>query len=261
MASNLACVGLAVADDDELQRLVARAVRRSRLLGRRRGVAVRRWEDPSGARLVFGMRFGSVLELLPSFAAPRAVVLGEIADVNDEVCSADVLDAQGQALSAVAFELEERRFLDAHRRAGGAAAIVALGQDIAVHDEGAQHPPAESQVDHLARESFSPIGALAGRAEAEATAILSGVVLQSDRRTNALTRQSFVVAKVRTAGFAVQLCLSGTEHPDPLRPGQIVIGKVFVTASLSEPRTARAKRPWRRGDTTSAVATGQAGPG
>jgi hypothetical protein len=223
VASNLACVGLAVADDDELQRLISRTVRRSRLIGRRGGVAVRRWEDPSGARLVFGMRFGSVLEVLPSFATPRTVSLGAITDVDDEVSAATVLDGQGQPLAAVAFELEERRLLDASMRAGGTAALVALGHDVVVHDP----PPGDQAA------TVEASGGLAMSEQGDATARLIGVVLHGERRTNALTGQSFAVARVRAAGCQLQLCLPGTEHPGAVLPGQVVTGQVFLTAAVS----------------------------
>lgn len=67
--------------------------------------------------------------------------------------------------------------------------------------------------------------------QAEAYARLHGTVLQAQRRTVAATGQSFIVARVRTVGFDVDLCLpaAGVELP---QPGNIVGGQVFLVASI-----------------------------
>jgi hypothetical protein len=119
MASNLACVGLAISSNEELQELVSRVLPLSARVGEQNGIVVRRWQDESGARLVFGLRAGAVVEFLPSLAALPGAILGPIVTLNDEVSSAAILDDQGEQLTSAAFELEERGLLNETLRAGG----------------------------------------------------------------------------------------------------------------------------------------------
>jgi hypothetical protein len=112
MASNLACVGLAISSNKELQELISRVLPLSTRLGARDGLEVRRWQDESGARLLFGLRAGAVVEFLPSLAAAPGAILGPIVVLNDEVSSAAILDEQGEQLTSAAFELEERGLLN-----------------------------------------------------------------------------------------------------------------------------------------------------
>jgi hypothetical protein len=278
MASNLACVGLAISSNEELQELISRVLPLSARVGEQNGIVVRRWQDESGARLVFGLRAGAVVEFLPSLAAVPGAILGPIVTLNDEVSSAAILDDQGEQLTSAAFELEERGLLNETLRAGGPAAVVALGQAVTVHEDAAQFeisrgslldpsadldapaPPHYAErglkwPPRMASESFFSNGVFQQGETAEATARLNGVVLRSDRRVNSVTGQAFVVARVRTVGFEVELCLPGAEHVAELRGGQIVAGRVFLTASLagtqveSQPLAAGApakQRWWRR---------------
>ena len=79
MASNLGCVGLAVADESELGRLIDRVRGAARPAGRFDGVEVFRWHDPSGAGLVLGVRDRDVADLLPVFASTAG---GLVADCS-----------------------------------------------------------------------------------------------------------------------------------------------------------------------------------
>ena len=276
MASNLACVGLASASSEELSAVVAKMLPRSISLGKQRGLEVRRWEDSSGARMVLGIRDGSIVEFLPSLASKPGARLARIAALSDEVSTAAVVDEAGDQLTSVAVEFEERALLTETARAGGAASIVALGQAVTIHDDSAAFAASrESLLDpsadldapapavyaerglkwppRMASESFIAHSVFPTGAEPEATARLNGVVLHSDRRVNTLTGQAFVVARVRTIGFEADVCLPGSEHSSALRPGQIVAGTVFLAASLatvaSQSREAPKKRRWWRWST------------
>lgn len=134
VASNLACVGLDVEGQDDLGRLLGAVVPKSRSLGIVAGVDVRRWEDPSGSRLVLGIQDGQLVDLLPSFASHPGAQLAGVSALNPEVAAADVVDEEGETLTRMAVEIEERRFLSADdepRR--GPAAITALGVNVTLH--------------------------------------------------------------------------------------------------------------------------------
>jgi hypothetical protein len=220
------------------------------------------------------VRDGRSEEFLPSLAAPPGAILGPMRALNDEVSAADVFDEDGEQSTSLAVELEERVLLDHSSNEGGRASIIALGQDVTVHrnsDEFAESraslldPNAdldEPAPPHFAErglpwpvrmgsESFISYGVFNPGPEAAATALLNGVVLRSDRRINSISGHAFVVARVRTAGFEADVCLRGAEHPNALEPGQIVSGRVFLTASLAtfsdSPSAPASRRRWWRG--------------
>lgn len=225
MASNLDCVGLGVGDPAGLGRLVDMAVRYAEHLGELAGVSVLRWQDPSGARLVLGMRGTEVVDLLPSYAGAPGARLANVHAVNDDVVIADVLDEDGEQVTMLAAELEQRRLLPAAKGAvQGLACVVALGVDVTVwpdedafaasdaslvSDDGGD--PGEAPAHwveqgwpwppRMAAESFISYGVFGNPKQAEAYARLNGTVLRAQRKTVVATGQEFVAARVRTVGF------------------------------------------------------------
>ncbi len=271
MASNLSCVGLAVDDNRALGSLVDAVRHQATSLGHADGVEVLRWEDrSSGARLLLGTQAGKLVDLLPSLASGTTTHLARIRAVNEDVATAAVVDEAGEQLTSAALEIEQRRFLGAREVECADAAIVALGQSISIHkDADAYAESADSLLDPLAdepseppahyaekgwkwppriaTESFISHGVFGDPKESRATARLSGTVLSAERRTTAQTGQAFLVARVRTIGFEVDLCLNANEHPDLPAAGHVVSGIVFLVGSLPslEP-TGKRTRWWRR---------------
>jgi hypothetical protein len=250
----LECVGLAVDDHTGLQRLVMDALTSAQRLGERDGITVLRWQDLTGARLVMGVRDGKLLDLLPSFAGTDGVRLANVRAANDNVAIADVVDEQGEQLTMLAVELEQRRFLSPARPAAGRVSVVALGVDVTVHtdadafsnsdasflgnaDDDTDDPPAnvaeQGLVRHprMAAESLISYGVFGDPAQAEAYARINGTVLHAERRTVATTGHEFIVARIRTLGFELDMCLPGTVAPVP-EPGNVIGGTAFVVASL-----------------------------
>jgi hypothetical protein len=187
--------------------------------------------------------------------------------VNDEVATAAVVDEEGEQLTSVALELEQRHLLGRPTLGEVDAAVVAFGVSVASFgDENAFSESRESLLDpnadaeseppahdaehglkwppRMAAQSFFSYGVFGEPAAAQATARLYGVVAESTRRTTAQTGQSFVVARVRTVGFEVDVCLSADEHPELPRHGAILGGQVFLVGSVPtlKKRTGR----WRR---------------
>jgi hypothetical protein len=271
MASNLSCVGLGVADGDSLESLLATVRPHATPLGTADGLDVVRWEDASsGARLVVGIAHGEVVDLLPSLTSPPDTRLAGVRSVNHDVVTAAVVDQDGEQVTSLSLELEERRLLGARVVERADAAIVALARSVALHDDAdvfeasrgsLLDPDADTEAEpppffgegglqwppRMAPESFISYGVFADPDDAGAMARLNGVVIGASRRTTALTGQSFTVARVRTAGFEVDVCLSAEEHPEVPRPGQVLGGEVFLVGSAPAiaaptPRT----RWWRR---------------
>lgn len=255
MSSNLGCIGLAVADHDELARLAAAVLPDAVFIGRGGRVDVLRWEDPSGARLILGLREQEIIDLLPSFAGRPGARLANIRPSGREVVFADVIDEDGEQCTAMATELEQRRQLpDTSGLGDGLTSVVALGTDVSVHADAdafaasdasllgspdeAREPPAHfvergwRWPPRVAAESFFSYGVFASKGEPQAYARLAGTVVHAERRTVRQTGQGFTVARVRTTGFEVDLCMAATEHPHPPAPGSIIAGTVFLVASL-----------------------------
>jgi hypothetical protein len=272
MASNLSCVGLGVADGDALVSLLATVRPQATPIGAADGVEVVRWEDASsGARLVLGIEQGDVVELLPSLTAPTGTRLADVRAVNRDVATAAVVDVDGEQITSLSLELEERRLLGARVVETVDAAIVALARSVALHDDpdafaGSRgsllDPDADTETEppphfgehglqwppRMAPESFISYGVFSDPDDAGAMARLNGVVIAATRRTTEVTGQSFAVARVRTAGFEVDVCLSAEEHPEVPRPGQVLGGEVFLVGSAPSIVTpARRTRWWRRG--------------
>jgi hypothetical protein len=253
VASNLECVGLGVADRSDLRRLVSSALADARELGAVGGVSVLRWEDPSGARLVLAVRDREVLDLLPSFAGEPGARLGGVRAANDGVAIADVVDQDGEQAIMIAVELEQRRLLAvAAGPVAGLASVVALGVAVTVHadvgafaasdasllsiDAGEPGEPPAHVVERglpwpprMAAESLISYGVFGPAELAEAYARLNGTVLHVEQRTVAATGGRFAVARVRTVGLDVDLCLPAAQAP---KPGNVIGGTVFLVASL-----------------------------
>ncbi len=268
MASNLACVGLAVADHDELDRLVAAVLPGARLLGRADGIDVLLWEDSnSGARLMIGVRAGHVVDLLPSVASSTRTRLRDLRMINDEVATAAVVDEHGEQLTSIALELEQRHLVGRATLGEVDAAVVACGVSVvSFPDEKAFSESRESLLDSnadtaaeppehfaergwtwppkMAAQSFFSPGVFAEPAAAQATARLYGIVSESTRRTTAQTGQTFIVARVRTVGFEVDVCLSAGEHEELPEPGAVLGGHVCLVGSV--PGLATRPGRWRR---------------
>lgn len=263
MASNLACVGLGVESEDDLLALVNSVLPHATLLGRADGTDVVRWEDPSGVRLVVGVSPQGVVDLLPSFAGTARLRLHGLRMVNDEVAVAAVVDDDGEQLTSMAVEVEQRRLLVADQPLDVDASIVALGNAVTVFrdsedfersdasllspesrdeeppphvaERGLKWPP------RVAAESFFSYGVFQDPGEAEASARLSGTVVAAEARQVSHTGNGIIVAHVRGPGFDVTLCLDHGEHPEVPPAGAVVAGTVFLTADLHD------RAPRRRG--------------
>lgn len=275
MASNLECVGLGVADKAGFVALVNAAMDRAELLYTVDGIGVHRWQDPSGARLVLGLRGKELVDFLPSYAAEPGGLLAEVEPANDSVVTADVVDESGELMTKLALELEEHRLVGRPEKPKeGPAAFVALGVRVTVHaDEEAyaasdasllnptaepSEPPAHVvEAGHpwpprMAAESFISYGAFGPPDQAQAHARLNGTVVDAKRVTNSLTGQAYIVARARTVGFEADVCLPGSEHTEIPPPGAVVAGEVFLVGSMPGLMTAgerpggRISRFWRR---------------
>lgn len=278
MASNLECVGLAVADRGLFGGLVESAVADAQLIGVRGDISVYRWQDPSGARLMIATRGREVVDLLPSFAGAPGARLTDVRAVNDDVAVASVVDDSGEVATMLAVELEQRRLLDGTSHPiTGTASIVALGVNVSVHADGEAfsasdasllspgvdpvEPPAHVVEQgmpwppRMGAESFISYGVFGPPEQAQAYARLNGTVLEARQRTAEATGQSFIAARVRTVGFDVDLCVPATAGVAPPQAGNVVGGEVFLVASMpslvtsadvGDGPTRRSWLPWRR---------------
>ena len=234
MATHLACIGLGTGGEQDFQRLVVQANKDAQQQEVIRGVRVRRWEDGSGAAVVLGWRAGQLISFMPALAATSQVRLANCHPVREPVTVADVLDAGGEPVNALAAELEQfRQLVAAGRPVDGMAKIAAFGLSVKLYDdENAFLAAPKGPNDATKPADFEPFGAFAEPAKAQAHARLTGTVLKAERRFSWLTGHPFTVAITRTAGFEVDLCLAGDEHPTVPAPGAIVTGVVSLSISM-----------------------------
>lgn len=251
MVSNLDCIGLGVSDEQALDEMLAEVLPSCAVVGVAGDVEVRRWQDPSGARLVIGVREAKPFELLPSYAGPVGARLAGVRLLADDVAEADVVDDGAQTLTRAAFELEQRRFLAPGGHEGPSpAALVALGAEVSLHkDAGAFGRSASSLVGsrqgagrrqghvrgaagkpmRLAAESFLSYGLFG---DPGAYCRLHGTVVSSQVRHNELSGREFVAAVVRCAGFEVTVCTPNGALGQVPEPGNVLGGTVFLVGSL-----------------------------
>lgn len=255
MASNMACVGLDVPDVAGLNALLREVWPETSVVAEVGGVQVRRWEDASGARIVFAMRDGRMVRFMPSFAGQPGARLRDVVALNDVASAADVAVAD-ETVTRLAIELEERDMVR-DRQVAGEASIVILGVGVeAFADEAAfssspsslltpgKEPPEEAPPELAARgitwplrvaaESFMSIGLFSSSfgGEATAEARMAGTVLGAELRSVGITGQRFVVARVRCVGFEADLCLPAPADGSVPAPGNVIAGDVFVVGSL-----------------------------
>jgi hypothetical protein len=253
MASNVACIGLGVDDEAGFDRLIDDARRQARPIGSGGGTDVYRFEDPSGARLVLGVdSAGRVVQALPSFAAPAEAWLAHVRRANSAVAIADLVDAEGEQLSQLAVELEQRQLLGDPTSAPVAAALVALGNEVRLfEDVAAFHaapdsllvpggdpdeprpetlPEGISWPVRVSAGSFTSYGVWGEPAEARATARMAGVVTSAEVRVVALTGQRFVAATVDSI-CPMTVCYPDRGEPVPV-PGAVIAGSVFMVGSI-----------------------------
>ena len=213
--------------------------------------------------LILGLRSESrgglqddITDFLPVLASTSGGRIEDCQLINGSVATASVVDADGEQLTAMAFEAEQYRQLKAHGRpVSGIAKITALGVSVTIHldaaafeaspdsllspDADPASPPPASYVERgwswpprIAAESFISPGIFGDPAQSTAQARLAGTVLRASHRICELTGQGFTVATVRCVGFDTDLCLADTEHPVTPEPGSIISGTVFLTATI-----------------------------
>jgi hypothetical protein len=236
MASHLGCIGLGTGSEQEFERLVAQATKEAQQQEVVRGVRVRRWEDGSGAAVVLGWRGGQLISFVPAFAATSEVRLANCHPVREPVVVSDVQERDGTPITALAAELEQfRQLVAAGEPVDGMATIAAFGLQVRLYDDERAFLAAPKGPDDATKPAdFEPFGAFAEPAKAQAHARLTGTVVKAERRFSWHTGLPFTVAITRTAGFEVDLCLAGDEHPDVPAPGAIVTGIVSLSASLPQ---------------------------
>jgi hypothetical protein len=264
VSSNFDCLGLGSLDSDGMNALLNRVLPGAELLGEVDGIVVRRWTDPSGVRLVFGLRDRELVELLPSFDGVPGANLTGVRRVSDDMVVADVVDDDGEQTTMLAAAAEQLRLL---RGAGpvtaGRASLVALGVQVSVHaDEAAfaasdasllsggdddSEPPAHFVENgwpwppRMGAESFISYGTF-DQENGEPVAQLNGVVLSAGRRRVQATGGEFSVARVRSVGFEADVCLPG-DLPTP-EPGNVLGGLVYLVADLPFVTVPPPKRRW-----------------
>jgi hypothetical protein len=252
VASRFDCLGLGVASVGDLDDLVERALPRAFPVGEPEHPGMFRWQDASGARILFELEDDGIHGLVTSYAGAPGARLAQVWLANEETAYADAVDEDGETLTRFAIELEQRLLLRGTTApAGGAASVVALGVDVRAHagpaafeasDDSLLAGPGEEtdstepageigrEPVRLAAESLISYGLFGDPADSQPFARVSGTVLTVTPKRVALTGGRFTVARVRTVGMEVDLCLPGDQRD--LTVGGVVSGTVLLVGSL-----------------------------
>ena len=177
------------------------------------------------------------------------------------------MDEDGEQLTAMTLELEERALLDARLIRGDATVVALAGEFKAFEDADAfsasdssylgdptkaGEPPEHAVAmgwpwpPRYAPESFMSTGVFDAPEAADAYAILNGSVLDSEQRTNEVTGQAFHVLRVHTVGFDVDMCVAAADITGLIEPGMVVASYAFMVGSLESWSSSASKSLWRR---------------
>jgi hypothetical protein len=252
MPSSLACIGLDVADLDELnEHLSAMA---TQVAGRVGGVETVRYADESGARVMLVQDAeGTTLDVVPSYDARAGVLVADLGPHGSYV-AADVVDDDGATVTRLVADLAQRRHLSGTVAGPLRGALVVLGVEMSVHaDQAAFDASPDAALGdagddgpRFAAESVLSYGIFGDAADAQPTAYLAGTVLDAETRTHAVTEQVFHVARVRSAGFEATVCLPGSASPTAPAPGNVVAGSAYLVLETPTLWTVEPPRRQRR---------------
>lgn len=268
MPTNFDCVGFRVESGEELYELAKRLLPNSEHLGRgSRGLDAYRWQDSSGARLVFDVKRNTVRNALPSFAGGSATQVRYVTRLNDDTSGADVVDDAGETVTRLAVDVEQRALLPGANVRGTAFLVGLVGHietfpdaetfanapASLLGDPNDAGPPPDHFVEQgwlwpprMGAESFVSQGMFVpAREAARPIASLNGVVLDADQRVNSLTGLTFVRSRVRTAGFEADVCWPTGESEVP-NAGQVLSATVYMVGSLDDWTVEDVDKPgWR----------------
>jgi hypothetical protein len=274
MSSNLECVGLGVRDHEDLGVLVQTALTAALPLAEFSKGELWRWQDRSGARLTITLdEHRQVKDMLPSFDGLPGARLVDVRAINAQLARATVVDENSEPVTSMVFAAEQQPVLrDRDGPVSGLAVVTALAVDVTVYPDEATFAASEDSVldlgpgasaatppeeyvrngwawpPRLPTQSFTPHSHGDDAKRAKAQARMSGVVLGSERRACGLTGQEFMVARVETTGFELDMCFAAFQHPEQPPRGAVVVGTVFLVGSIDW-LVAPESKPWRRGTT------------
>jgi hypothetical protein len=180
------------------------------------------------------------------------VRLSDLRVLNADVVAADVVDPEGEQVTAMAFELEQRRAFSGTW--SGRAAIVAFApdaeffpteEDFAASASSLLDPDADLDEEappsvqdqgmpwplRMASDSFISYALFADPADAEAIARVNGIVTSAELRTNDLTGDAFLACRISSLGSELDLV---TVPPAGFLPraGSVVAATAFLVASI-----------------------------
>lgn len=230
MSTTLACIGLHVDGLDELNGYLEQMP--TAVVGRTAGIESVQYADPSGARVVVVRdEEGDTLDLVPSYDAKPGALLGDLGPVG-ALAQADVLDDDNELATRLSLDLEQQPHLAALVKGPIRASVVALGVELVAYPDQA----AFDAVDHglpYGSESFVSYGLFGGEdVDPDPTAWLAGTVLAAETHTHSVTGQDFHVARLRTVGFEVTVCLAAGEDVAPPTVGGIVAGSCYLVGDV-----------------------------
>lgn len=251
MASHFASLGFPISDVKGMRRLAGELTPKAQELPAGDG-AYLRWAPGSGEELWLQVdRRRDFSGMNPHFSGVSRLRLGLEQRIKirgatplDGAFEAFVLDEEDEAVAQLIFDCP-----DAVLHAGvplpaiATAQIAAFAHDVEIHESVEAFEAAQvaegGGPDQLrfASQSFFPSGVFAKRPEA--TAILSGHVIDSGLRTNALTNDSYTWAAVESVGGVYDVVASPDVIPSAPPLGGVVLGSFWLSGRLlDEPRPA-----------------------
>jgi hypothetical protein len=232
--STFAVAGFPVPDEEAFEALAGRAVREGASRPAGGGATLHEWaDDTSGAGIVCVTRRRALECTKPVFRGAPGATLRAGRWIEDPECpwcpvlGVDVLEDGAAVHPAFVAVLD----LPAAARAVRPDEVYPASLTLFAEKAGGD------LMDGLATRAAIPTGMFGG---SEARILISGEVLASERRTNALTGEPVGWARVASLGAEYDVLL-----PDPPAPGTVMQASGWLMADLRLPHEPHRRRWWR----------------
>jgi hypothetical protein len=248
VASHFSTIGLSVDSEQAMYDLANRVGPLAEPLEAGDGVYFR-WADPSGAELWLQSRGNDLLGMNPHFSGKSAVRVKLTARVDTG--SPSPLDgtfhgwadpSEGDGASGAypfVFDAPDARLHDGLTLpAVVRVQVAAFTHEVEAFDSPEAHAASQDSEPKFASKSFIPSGLFTPQGEStppRATAILTGQVLEAERRTNHLTGMPFYWVLVETYGGVYDVVIGPDLLSDAPKAGGVVSGSFWLTGRILGP--------------------------
>lgn len=243
-----AAIGLHLPTEERADEVLAEISDRVRPLNKAENLEVYRYDDRSGAAVVFDVVDGSIADLRQAFLS-EATAEANWVELGAGFALAAIKDTSGQVVARACVAMQDGLLHQPGREKSGQLHLSALAQRAEVYgdyasyaesetaqifakaandgvDVGGGQGASEKETETAPLPAFISMGAVAATSgqPAHAGIVMAGKVLGAELHSNTMTGQNFWVARV-DAGFELDVCVAQNAIAGRLNKGNILAGE------------------------------------